>query len=284
MKLFFVHIPKTGGVSFSECLERMYSGTSFSFTGADNFSKDLERYRGLSSREKEKIALITGHVPVTTGESELDRLPKITFLRNPVDRVKSFCQHVSEGKSTYLLTEHPPERFDVDKFLDSGNPELSNLQTKALLGRGSSLHIDLDDPDLMVEKAIEVLENKLVCFGLTECFDESLMLFRKTLGWENWPVYRKLNIKNEARPLVFSERNICKIRELNELDMRVYDVARELFRRRVQENVDYIESSLQDFQRAQDAFLKQQQVKDGIGFAHKDSKLGRFMRRLRFWL
>jgi hypothetical protein len=180
MKVFFVHIPKTGGCSFSECLESMYSEKSFTFTG--DFSKDLERCRGLGSHEKEKIVLITGHTPLTTGESELDRLPKITFLRNPVDRVKSFCQHVSEGKSEHLLREHPPERFDVDRFLDSGNPELSNLQTKMLLGRGSH-HIDLDDPDLIVEKAAEVLENKLVCFGLTECFDESLMLFRRTLGW-----------------------------------------------------------------------------------------------------
>ena len=261
MKVFFVHIPKTGGCSLSDCLGRMYSGQSFAFTG--DLPRDLERYKGLSSHEKEKITLITGHAPLTTEESELDRLPKITFLRNPVERVKSFCQHVSEGKSEHLLREYPPEHFDVDRFLDSGEPELSNLQTKMLLGRGS-YHIDLDDPDLIVEKATEVLENKLVCFGLTECFDESLMLFRKTLGWGDWPVYTKLNTKDEARLIAFSERNLCKIRELNELDMRVYDVATELFTQRVQENVDYLESSLQDFRKVQDAFLKQQQVRNGM--------------------
>jgi len=261
MKLFFVHIPKTGGTSFSKCLQRMYHRKTFSFTG-DPF-EDLERYRGLSIGAKEKIALITGHAPLTTGESELDRLPKITFLRNPVDRVKSFCQHVGEGKPTSAPREHR-EHFDIDKFLDSGNPELSNLQTKMLLGRGS-YHIDLHDPDLIVEKATEVLETKLICFGLTECFDVSLMLFRKTLGWENWPVYTMLNTKNEARLVVFSERNLCKIRELNELDMRVYDVATELFTQRAQKNVDYLESSLQDFRRVQDSFLEQQQVRSAQG-------------------
>ncbi len=257
MKLFFVHIPKTGGTSFSKCLERMYHRRAFPFTGY--VYEDLERYRDLSSREKEKIALITGHAPLITGESELDRIPKITFLRDPVDRVKSFCQHVGEGKPTSAPREQG-EHFDIDRFLDSGNPELSNLQTKMLLGRGS-YHIDLHDPDLLVEKATEVLENKLVCFGLTECFDESLMLFRKTLGWKNWPVYTKLNTKNEARLIVFSERNLCTIRELNELDMRVYDVATELFTRRAQKNVDYLESSLQDFRRVQDTLLEQQQVR-----------------------
>ncbi|MBV9453348.1 MAG: hypothetical protein JOZ19_04400 [Rubrobacter sp.] len=262
MKLFFVHIPKTGGCSLSDCLGRMYSAKSFTFTG--NFPKDLERYKGLSNHEKEKTTLITGHTPLTTEESELDLLPKITFLRDPVERVKSFCQHVSEGKSPYIaLREHPPERFDVDRFLDSGNPELSNLQTKILLGRGS-YNIDLHDPDLIVEKATEVLENKLVYFGLTEYFDESLMLFRKALGWGKWPVYTKLNTKNEARLITFSKRNICKIRELNKLDMRVYDVATELFTQRAQENVAYLERSLQDFRKVQDAFLKRSQINDGI--------------------
>jgi hypothetical protein len=170
---------------------------------------------------------------------------------------------VSEGKTTYLPRAHSPESFDIDAFLDSGNPELSNLQTKMLLGRGS-YRIDLDDTDLIVERATEILENKLVYFGLTEYFDESLMLFRKTLGWETWPVYKKLNTKDDARLIVFSERNICKIRELNELDMQVYDVARELFARRVTENMAYLESSLQDFRRVQDAFLKRQQVRHGV--------------------
>jgi hypothetical protein len=90
------------------------------------------------------------------------------------------------------------------------------------------------------------------------------MLFLKTLGWGDWPVYTKLNTKDEARLIAFSERNLCKIRELNELDMRVYDVATELFTQRVQENVDYLESSLQDFRKVQDAFLKQQQVRNGM--------------------
>jgi Galactose-3-O-sulfotransferase len=145
---------------------------------------------------------------------------------------------VGEGKPTSAPREQS-EHFDIDRFLDSGNPELSNLQTKMLLGRGS-YHIDLRDPDLIVEKATEVLETKLLCFGLTECFEESLMLFRKSLGWENWPVYTKLNTKNEAHLIVFSERHLCQIRELNELDMRVYDVATELFTQRAQKNVDYM--------------------------------------------
>src|SRR5205085_6849013 len=107
-------------------------------------------------------------------------------------------------------------------------------------------------------------ENKLVCFGLTEYFDESLMLFRKTLGWESWPVYRKLNTKDETRLIVFSARNIRKIRELNELDMRVFHVAKELFTRRAQENADYLHSSLQDFRRVQDSFLKQHHIREGV--------------------
>ena len=60
--------------------------------------------------------IVLGHAPITTCIKEADSATIITFLRDPVERVKSFCQHVYEGKSLHLKDSFPPELFNLMHF------------------------------------------------------------------------------------------------------------------------------------------------------------------------
>jgi len=60
-----------------------------------------------------------------------------------------------------------------------------------------------------------------------------LMLFKHHLGW-GWPVYHRLNARDESRLLTFEERHIEKIRELNSVDIRVYTAALPIFQERLE--------------------------------------------------
>jgi hypothetical protein len=240
-KIRFIHIPKTAGTSFTDCLSRIYKGNNkFIFYG--DLSNDLERYKNLPVLARQKIVLFGGHAPRIIGEREIDTLPTIAFLRNPVSRVMSFCQHVSEGKSSHLLKTFPPQNFDLDKFLNSGNLELSNLQTKVLLGQ-KNYNLPTADSNSLVKMAIDVLRNDLEGFGITEYFDESLMLFQYKFGW-TWPSYMRLNEKNKFKSLEFERKHIDKIRELNALDIRVYDLALQFFLQEIKNQSDYINKYL----------------------------------------
>src|SRR5262249_50440355 len=95
-RIRFLHIPKTAGTSFFACLRLFYPGETLFF--ADDWRKDIEWYQLLDPSHRERIALVGGHAPRITGEAGIDTLPTVTLLREPVSRVKSFCQHVSEGK------------------------------------------------------------------------------------------------------------------------------------------------------------------------------------------
>ena len=107
------------------CLVKLY-GPFFRFTG--HLSADLERFRSLSGEDRHALRLMVGHAPRITGESEVDDLPTITFLRDPIERVKSLCQHLSEGKNPDLRHSFPPENFCLDALLASGAIELDNFQ------------------------------------------------------------------------------------------------------------------------------------------------------------
>lgn len=221
----FLHIPKTAGETFSSILEKVYAEfPDFYFTG--DCPADLYRYRALPEAERRQIRLIHGHAPLTTGIAEIDAVPVVTLLREPIARVKSFCQHVSEGKSPHLAKDFPPERFDLDAFLDSGDYELSNLQTKFLLSHGDLEEIA--EPSTAPQRAVDCLFNRIAAFGLMEYFEESLASFRRRFGWRI-PRYKRLNRKNTRRLIRFERRHIERIIELNRIDLEVYRVARERF-------------------------------------------------------
>ena len=247
-KIRFLHVPKTAGTTFTDCLNQFYKGRHFIFSG--DLQKDKTRYWKISRAKRDQISMFGGHAPRITGISEVDTLPIITFFRDPVERLKSYCQHVSEGKSRILLKDYPPSKFNLDAFLDSGINELSNIQTKLLLGDQKQQLPDADKKTIL-ETAVTVLKNDIICFGFTEQFDKSLVLLHYRLGWTKWPVYRKINVKNRQKLINFSDENIIKIRELNEIDIAVYNKALNLFNDQFSSIADTIESNLTCFQNQQ---------------------------------
>lgn len=177
------------------------------------------------------MVLFTGHESFMTGINRIDSATTITFIRDPISRVKSFCQHVFEGKSPYLIHDFPPEAFRLNDFLESGNGELSNLQTKMLVNYGRCA------PPLLLENmsaseakdlALENLFNKISHFGLQEYFDESLIVFLLALNWR-MPLYSSKNKKNTSKLIQFEKHHIKRIAELNSTDMEVYRLAKEQF-------------------------------------------------------
>ena len=94
-KIRFLHVPKTAGTSLTDCLNQFYKNRHYLFSG--DLEKDKGRYQKISASKRAQISLFSGHAPRITGIPEVDILPTIAFFRDPVERVKSFCQHVSEG-------------------------------------------------------------------------------------------------------------------------------------------------------------------------------------------
>jgi len=64
--------------------------------------------------------------------------------------------------------------------------------------------------------------------GLTERYDESLLLMQRELGWRGWPTYKRANVtaRRPAAEQVPAEA-IAAICEVNALDVDLYDWAAE---------------------------------------------------------
>ncbi len=264
-KLRFLHIPKTAGSTFWRILRAQFKGKKYFLFKGKNIA-DIERYSALPESERKSIELFVGHAPLYSGVKEADEIPIITILRDPLSRIKSFCQHASEGKSAYLLDEFPPETFSLDEFLYSGNSELSNLQSRMLVNYeidGSNLSGSTLTEDKLKVQALNNLFNKVACFGVQEYFDESLVLFADRLKWRT-PYYEYRNRKNTSRLLTFEQRHIDRIIELNSVDIEVYTAARDKFEKLMTSDHRY-KKKFEKFKRNQKLVLPLMGLYGGAG-------------------
>ena len=169
----FLHIPKTAG-STRGLIFRKQFGKRATFCFSGDIKGDVIRFQSFSDRRKDQIVFFHGHAPLFTGLLKADSARAFTMLRDPIERLKSFFQHVYEGKSPYIDDTFLGKTFNLDRFLDSQNPELSNLQAKMLINSHSCESADIIDsisPSQAVDMALDGLLNKLCGYGLQEFFD-----------------------------------------------------------------------------------------------------------------
>ena len=233
---FFLHIPKTAGTAFSLHLKNQFNHQDICPAGY--WQELLE----MPKEERVKYKLIAGHFS-DFARAFLDGDPQcIVMLRNPIDRVLSLIYYQK------YLCDNSPQNFanagvldmsrtaralfnqDIQSILMTDDPRIlegiSNYQTRVLLGGQMEPTYQLNEVHLRAAKA-NLLRYKLV--GLTERMQESLDMLSFIFGWQ--PIQ---DVAINQTPKVLERENVApwvleRIRELNSLDMQLYDCASELF-------------------------------------------------------
>jgi hypothetical protein len=221
----FVHIDKTGGRTVRAMLRNSLGTghceirTPYARRPADPNDRsvyvtaaDLHRvrriYRGLRG--------IAGHnvKPYSDLQSEAPDLRYFTFLRDPVQR---WLSHYKNKAGQY-------GREDFERW--AAATWTHDFQTRTLAGEADA------------GRAIELLERQVGFVGLTEAFDESLLMLGQWLGEPGYrPEYRAVNRledksrrRDESRArtdLGYLEEPAVRARleQINAVDRQVYDWA-----------------------------------------------------------
>jgi hypothetical protein len=221
----FVHIEKTAGRTVRAILQRSFGAghceirTPYSRREDESGDRrvhvtasDLHKVRRIYRR----LRGIAGHN--VKAYSDLDReCPDVryfTFLRDPVKR---YLSHYLNRSRAYSLD-------DFERWAASGWP--NNWQTKMIAGEASA------------QKAIDLLGSRIGFVGLTETFDESVLMLGQWLGYADYqPEYQRVNrleVKNRERDRIREQTDTSylkdpafleRVREINALDQQVYDFA-----------------------------------------------------------
>jgi hypothetical protein len=175
------------------------------------------------------IDVLSGHMAFGAHRHLPGRYTYVTFLRDPVDRVISDYFYVLRTPSHVLYDPVATERYTLADYVTSGITFFTNnLHARLLSGRGETVPVGACT-DALVDEAIAHLEAHPSVVGLTERFDESIVLMKHRLGWR-LPLYRVKN-KTQGRPRKseVSEADRALIRAHNAQDLALYAYARTRF-------------------------------------------------------
>lgn len=248
--LILIHIPKTAGTTLSQML-RVHFGAwpptrwlrhartlgyyHLGYARPEHMEARLSRIAALSPRQRRQVCFFAAHA----GYGLHERMPSdlratagyLTVLREPVSRVISTFKHLqAEGRIAPDLNL----RNYIDHRRHYGLFKFDNAQTRYLAaeqGRTVDAHPHHVTRE-MLEVACERLERDLWWFGLTERFDESVLLLADLLGWRK-PRYVSARVAAAATIDPPETSLLARIAEINALDMELYAFARTLLERRI---------------------------------------------------
>jgi len=220
--LLFLHIPKAAGTTLTSVLMRQYPPESIFEVYGLVPDRRIEELKTCSPERRRVVQCVIGHFYFGLDELFDRRCRYITMLRDPVERVISSYYHVLRTPDNWLYRDVAKSGMTLEQYVKSEGPiahEARNMQTRMMAG--TAWDCILDEASLKTAK--ENLD-KCAAVGVVERFDESLVLFKRRLGWTGLR-YLKMRAGGRPRNSDISPSVLDAIRTHNELDIQLYQYA-----------------------------------------------------------
>lgn len=226
--LIFLHLPKTGGGTLSDVLRREYGQRAVLELYDSSYGEEVA---SLLPGSGDTVRVVIGHLYFGIHAFLPNSAQYVTLLREPVERVVSHYYFVRNDPTHYLY--ETAQQLNLHDFVIArGAHEPNNDQTRLLSGKRFAASPGAF-PDEMLAEAKENLSRHFAVVGLTEAFDESLLLMQRTFGWRR-PYYMRRNVgRNRPGIDALPDATIDVIRASNELDIELYHYATALFRKQL---------------------------------------------------
>jgi len=224
--LIFLHIPKTAGTTLNRIIEWQYSPFEIFTMDPYRIRATPERLKRLPEGRRRRLRVVRGHMFYGVHECLPQAATYFTMLRDPVARVLSAYYFILRRPLNPLHRKVTRERLGVEDCLRLF-PQRHNLQCRLIAG--------VKDTAISNERLLDMARQNLVksfsVVGISERFEESLMLMAKTFDWEI-PLYKNCKV-SKARPQI-GPSAVEMIRDHNRLDVELYEFAKGLFEESLQ--------------------------------------------------
>jgi hypothetical protein len=230
--LISLHMPKTGGTTLESILQGFYRPETIFRTEPERHWESIHSFRELPVQKRIQYELIMGHMRFGLHEHTIKPASYITMIRNPIDRIISYYYYILSYPKHYLHDQIKKSKMTISQVVMGGiSKEFDNFQTRRISGfddieyKGCTTEI-LDQAKNNIEKHFTVV-------GLTEFFNETLILLTQKYGYR-FPLYVKRNVtKNKPSLQHIQVEELNVIKQYNELDIVLYDYVKERIRQQI---------------------------------------------------
>lgn len=244
--LIFLHIPKAGGRTFHSILNKLYK-PSERYLIAGIINESIKDFQNLTNDQRENIKLLMGHMPFGLHKYFNNPSIYITMLRNPIDRILSLYYYILRTPTHYLYNVVAGENMSLEDFIYSDILEIDNLQTRLLSGSGRDVGFGECSKKLL-DISIKNIHEYFAVVGISERFDETLLLMKNELGWKRVPLYLRGNVtKKRPRKKDIPKKIIEKIESLNCLDRELYEYFKKSFNEKINEQGDFFANEVKKY-------------------------------------
>lgn len=244
----FLHIPKTAGSTLYQIINRNYQKRHIYTIWQDG---TLDEFKDLSDARRSKIRLLRGHA----GYGIHQNLPRpaiyFTLLRDPIERVISYYHFVRRTPAHYCHDQVRSDNMSLGEFIESKIDRMvDNGQSRLLGGLETGHELEFGEcTEELLQTAKKNLRENISVVGLTEEFDATLLLLKRYFGWHQIFYTRQNVSSNRLHRDELPKSTSEAIREVNQLDLDLYQTAETLFRESLSEQGDAFDQAVRSFQR-----------------------------------
>jgi hypothetical protein len=269
--LLHLHLPKTAGGSLNRVIYSQVASPDFPTDEENSIYRGIYHYSPLQRPvtlrkpaltihpaainilKTRKLNAVIGHFAFGVHRYLSRRSTYVTLLRNPADRIISLYFHYIRK-----MGKRPEGKLTLAQFLSGFPLPGSDLQQPQLLTDNDQTRriSGLEQPggkctDAMLEEAKKNLASNFSVVGVTDRFDEMVVLLKREFGWldphKYWPAHVA---RARSEQTQINRETLDRIRELNQFDFALYEFANEMMDKQ-------IENSGIDFERDISIFKSQ---------------------------
>jgi hypothetical protein len=217
--LIFLHIPKTGGMTMRRIIRRNYAPDErYELKMQDgDFEASVGEVADLSEEAKRTVRVVFGHTVYGVHEELPGPATYVSMLRRPTSLALSAYHFIRRRESNWLHEE--VSEMSLQDFIQSDIARQGdNMQTRLVAG-------EFDWNDVCTEETLDRakrnVDEHFIAVGLTERFDEMVLLWARRLGWAK-PHYVRWNVTPARKKAPVPDQVLKIIEERNQFDAELY--------------------------------------------------------------
>ena len=254
--MIFLHLSKTGGNTLGKILKRQYSPNIYEIRKKEE-DDSLECFLNMSQEKRNNIKLLlAGHMPLGLHKYFSSPTTYITLLRNPVEGIISQYHAIRFNPRRGFYEAMKEKNMTLKDYAESGLNGVNNFQVRLISGNyGSPREMSEPLPANALAVAKDNLQKYFKVVGLTEKFDETLLVAKRVLNWEKRVYYYRENVtKKRLDREKVTDEVMGAIKRNNQLDLKLYEFAKAILEKSIVDYGQCFENDLSRFKKVNNIY------------------------------